>query len=123
MIMKKIPKWLYWTPRVVSILFIIFLSLFALDVFDENLDFLGTILALLMHLLPSIILTIIIIISWKYEIVGGIAFIAAGIFYIVSLFIKNFELYKIAWIFLIALPTFIIGILFLKNWKLKKQNP
>ena len=34
--MKKTGKGLYWAPRILSILFICFLSLFSLDVFEPG---------------------------------------------------------------------------------------
>jgi len=75
--MKKIP---YWLPRVLSVLFIAFISVFALDVFGEPQWF----LALLMHLIPSFILIILTAIAWKNERLGGFIFIAAGFLMLVS---------------------------------------
>ena len=82
---KKINKFIFWTPRILSTVFILFLMLFSLDVFDMKSGFWGTIVGLFMHNLPSLLLLIILIISWKYEIVGGIAFILVGILYIVNI--------------------------------------
>ena len=121
--MKKVGKLLYWTPRILSIVFICFLALFSLDVFDTGLGFWGTILAFLIHNIPVFILIAILLISWKHEWVGGIAFIFAGIAYIVSLFFRNnFEWYMISWSMIIAGPAFFIGILFLMNWARKKKK-
>ena len=44
--MVKINKFIFWTPRILAILFILFLALFSLDVFDGNYGFWGTILGL-----------------------------------------------------------------------------
>jgi hypothetical protein len=118
---KERKDWIYWTPRILSILFIAFLALFSLDIFDMNLGFWGTVLGLFMHNIPVIILTILLIIAWKYEIVGGIAFILAGIAYIVMLLIGQFELYMLVWAVQIAGPAFFIGILFLIGWNRKKN--
>jgi len=121
---SKINKFLYWTPRILSIIFIVFLSLFSLDVFDMKLGFWGTILGLFMHNIPVFILAIVLWISWRREIVGGIVFTSAGLFYGV---IMSLEMLKdssergmISAISLIALPALIIGILFIINW-LKKR--
>ncbi len=122
---NKVPKWIYWTPRIVSIFFILFLALFSLDVFGNGLGFWETLGAFLVHNLPSLLLTLILIISWKREIVGGIAFILAGLAYIVSIMvnsIKNgFEWYYLAWIIQISGIAFFIGILFLVNWFKKNK--
>jgi len=71
---KKMNQFIFWAPRTLAILFILFLSLFSLDIFDGNYGFWETILGLFMHNIPSMVLLIILIISWKYELVGGIIF-------------------------------------------------
>lgn len=119
---KKINKFIDWTPRILSIVFILFLMLFSLDIFDLQLGFWGTILGLFMHNIPALLLLIILIISWKHEIVGGIAFILAGILYIILLMRNPFEWYYLAWAAQISGIAFLIGILFLINWH-KKSHP
>ena len=120
---RKVGKFVYWTPRIVSIVFILFLMLFSLDVFGQGYGFWGTLLAFLIHNIPVFILTAILIISWKYEIVGGIAFILAGLLYIGMLFMSsNFEWYMLSWSVMISGPAFFIGILFLMNWYRKKKH-
>jgi len=105
-----------------SILFILFLALFSLDVFDTGLGFWGTILALLIHNIPSIVLLIILIISWKYEIVGGIGYILAGLVYIgLVIFSGRFEWFMLVWILQISGIAFLIGILFLVGWYKKRK--
>jgi hypothetical protein len=121
---NKVPKWIYWTPRILSIIFVFFLALMSLDVFEESLGFWGTILGLFMHNIPAMILLIVLIISWKYEIVGGIGFILGGILYI-SMILKNiialgFEWYYLSWAVQISGIAFFIGILFLVGWNRKK---
>jgi hypothetical protein len=119
---KKIGVGVYWTPRVLSILFILFLALFSLDVFDEHLGFWGTALGLFIHNIPSLVLLIVLLISWKREIVGGVAFILAGLLYIVSVLMKNhFQWYMLSWSLIIAGPAFLIGILFIIGWRKKRK--
>ena len=119
---KKISKGLYWTPRILSILFILFLALFSLDVFDAQLGFWDTILGLLIHNIPVFILAIVLVISWKHEIVGGVAFILGGLLYIALLMRNPFEWYYIIWVAQISGVAFLIGILFIINWKKKKYK-
>ncbi len=100
--------------------------LFSLDVFEGNYGFWGTIIGLLMHNIPVFILLIILLISWKYEIVGGIAFILAGLLYsgisIARVIMSNpVEWYMLSWSLTIAGPAFLIGILFLIGWFRKKK--
>ena len=118
---KKINKYIYWAPRILSIIFILFLMLFSLDIFEMNLNFWGTLLGLFMHNIPALILLVIVIISWKREIVGGIAFILAGLIYI-TLLLVNILKDPSLWSLIIAGPSFLIGILFLINWNKKKKG-
>ena len=123
---NKINKFIYWTPRILSIIFILFLAVFSLDVFDENLGFWGTILGLFMHNIPVFILAIVLWISWKREIVGGIIFTLAGLLYVaimvVNMLKNQFQLYMVSWNFIVAGPAFLIGILFIINWLKKRKN-
>src|SRR3989344_3232578 len=98
--MKKINKFIYWMPRILSIVFILFLALFSLDVFEGNYGFWGTIVGLFMHNIPAMVLLIVLIISWKYEIVGGVGFILAGILYI-TLLLMNIIATDFEWYYLL----------------------
>jgi len=119
---KKINKFIYWTPRILGIIFILFLMMFSLDIFEPGLTVWQIIISLFMHNIPSLILLIFLIISWKYEIVGGIVFILAGLLYNVLLAMNpNFEWYMLIWSLIISGPAFLVGILFLINW-FKKKN-
>jgi len=119
---NEINKFVYWTPRVLSIIFLVFLAMFSLDIFDMELNFWQTLLGLFMHNIPVLILLFVLIISWKREIVGAIVFILAGIFYaILAINAANTWLMALAWIAQISGPAFIIGGFFLANW-LKKRR-
>ena len=122
---KKINKFIYWTPRILSIIFICFLALFSLDVISPELSFWQIVVGLFMHNIPVFILLIVLLISWKHEIVGGVVFILAGTLYVVMMLMNilrnSFEWYMASWILTIAGPAFLIGILFIINW-LKKRN-
>lgn len=123
---KNISKFVYWAPRILSILFILFLMLFSLDVFDMKLGFWGTIVGLLMHNIPALILLAVLIISWKHEIVGGIAFILAGLLYITVLLVSILRIpphqwFMLSWVLPISGPAFLTGILFLIGWSKKKR--
>jgi hypothetical protein len=91
-----------------------------------ELNFWQTLGALFMHNIPVFILLIVLLISWRYEIVGGIAFILAGIIYItligINIFKNQFEWYYLAWAVQISGIAFFIGILFLIGWFRKKNK-
>ncbi|MCD6577862.1 hypothetical protein J7L48_00115 [bacterium] len=108
----------FWTPRVLSILFAGFISIFALDIFSENFTFWMTVLALLIHLIPTYIVIIIIFIAWKWERIGAILFCGLSVFYIVWTWGKFVFL---AYLF-ISGPLVIISILFLLDWTVNKKR-
>ena len=104
---KNTNKVLFWLPRILCILFAMFLSLFALDVFSEGYGFWETILALLIHQVPVYIVVIALVIAWRWEWVGAILFIALAFFYLIS---SKGE----GWV--ISGPLILLGVLFLFNW-------
>ncbi len=118
---KKVGKFVYWTPRILAMVFIAFLALFSLDVFDTGLGFWGTLLGLFMHNIPALILLAVLVISWKREIVGGVVFILAGLLYI-FFGIKNAGDWRmtLVWSAQISGVAFAIGGFFLAGWIKKK---
>ena len=122
---QNVSKFVYWTPRILSIIFILFLAMFSLDIFEGNYGFWGTILGLFMHNIPTLILLVVLLISWKHEIVGGIGFILAGILYIamilMNIITRGFEWYYLSWAVQISGIAFFIGIMFLVGWFKKKK--
>ena len=110
---------LFWTPRALSILFIAFLSLFALDVFGEHLGVWQTALALTMHLIPSFVLIAALVLAWRWEWIGAALYGAAGLLYVwwvVSMSRPVPPAIRLNWILTIAGPAFVIAGLFLANW-------
>ena len=110
---------LFWTPRALSIVFIAFLSLFALDVFDEHLGLWRTVLALTMHLIPSFVLIAALVLAWRWEWIGAALYAAAGLLYVgwvVSMSRPVPPAMRLIWILTIAGPAFVIAGLFLANW-------
>jgi hypothetical protein len=92
------------------IAFALFLSLFALDVFNEGLGLWKTILALSIHLIPTALVVLVLALSWRWEWIGGILYIAAGILYLTRMW------HHPAAVAGISGPLFLVGALFLLNW-------
>jgi len=109
---------LFWTPRVLSILFIAFLSMFSLDVFGEGLGFWRTFLALIMHLIPSFVLIAGLVMAWRWEWIGAALYGAAGTLYAVMVLPRLHipAAGKMLCLLFIAGPAFAIAALFLVNW-------
>lgn len=105
-ISKNMKKLIFYLPRVLAVLFIIFVSVFALDVFEMEATFWQKLAGFLIHLIPSFLLIIATIVAWKKEFIGGIIFIALGV---LAAFWTNDIFISLP----IILPPFVIGILFL----------
>jgi hypothetical protein len=104
---------LYWSPRVLGILFAAFISLFALDVFSEGAGFWETLLALLVHLVPTALIVLALLLSWRWEWLGAILFSGLGVLYIQQFWGRfSWPTYLI-----IAGPLALVGILFLVDWR------
>lgn len=84
-----------------------FISVFALDVFEEGASAGEIVLGLLIHLIPTFILVAALVVAWKRERVGAWVFLACGV---AMAAIGRFEL---AALLMIALPLIVIGALFL----------
>lgn len=111
-------RMLHWTPRVLAVGFALFLALFALDVFGAF-DTVGeTAIALFMHLIPTFILLAAAAIAWRWQLAGGLVFLALGV---VSVFF--FHTYEHIVTFLtVSVPAFIVGVLFLwDRWQNRER--
>jgi hypothetical protein len=122
--MSTADKVIKWSPRVICILAILFVSMFAFDVFSPTLTLWQQILALLMQLIPSFILLGILIVAWRWEKIGGIILTILGIIFSVGVFMINYKrLHSIpkslGIVAIICLPFLIAGVLFIVSHKRK----
>lgn len=105
-----------------------FVGIFALDSFDPRLTIWQQIGGFLIHLVPNFILILILVIAWKWELIGGILFalIATGLSG--PLYIHNYQMNHSVWttlmiLLMITFPFFVVGGLFIISYvKRKKQN-
>ena len=114
---------LYWAPRALSILYILFLSMFALDVFGEGRGFWQTLVALAMHLIPSFVLIVALVLAWRWEWIGTAFYAGAAALYLVWLLLRPSPppAMKLLWFATIAGPALLAAALFFANW-LKRQE-
>ena len=108
---------IYWAPRILSFFYVLFLSLFALDVFSEYSGW-AVIVPLLIHLIPSFILLLVIALAWKYELIGTLVFLGLALFYIYAVGLHR----PWSWYASISGPAAIIGGLFFLSWKQRKNK-
>ena len=110
---RSSARLLYWSPRVLSILFAAFVSLFALDVFNGNEEngFWQTVLAFLIHMVPAAIVVIALSIAWRWEWLGATVFAIVAAFYSWTVLPRHWD-----WALIMASPLLLIAALFLANW-------
>jgi len=99
-------KILFWLPRILMIVFIPFISMFAFDSFDGDESLIRKIGGFLIHLVPTFILIALLVLAWKWEWIGGIAFSLLGFFYIVWAWGR----FSLIVYLMVAGPLFIISI-------------
>ena len=111
-------NFILWAPRVLAILFILFISLFALDSFGTGKPWWEGIVGFLIHLVPTYFLIAMLIAAWRFPLVGGLFFIAGGIFYLVMAHGQHWTAYLF-----ISGPAFLTGALFLAQKFLREKEP
>ena len=114
---RRVQRLVYWTPRVLCILFAAFISVFALDVFSEASGFWQTAAALGIHLFPTFLIVAVLVLSWRREWIGGVLFVLLGALYVVTMW------GRFRWIayMTIAGPLVLIGALFFVNWRYRAE--
>ena len=77
-----VSKFLFWIPRVLTIPFALFLSLFALDAFGGEDSIWMQIVGFIIQLLPTALVVVALVVAWRWEWVGAVLFAALGVWYI-----------------------------------------
>jgi len=113
----KLSRFLYYTPRIAGILMIIFVSLFALDVFTEGGNFWQELLGFLIHAAPAIILGILMFFAWRKPMIGFIIFGLAAVVFL-RFVIMGGDFAAGNFMMFVA-PLGLISALFWINWKWK----
>jgi hypothetical protein len=115
--MKRLSL-LCWFTRILAILAILFVLMFSMDSFGGDKPAGKQILEFLIHSIPALILICALVVSWKYEIIGGAIFIiiaiALGIFW--GSFTGN------SGSLIILVPFFLVGLLFILHGLLSQKS-
>lgn len=79
--MKEIAdRMTVWAPRALAIALALFLSVFALDVFEEGLSGGQIVVHLFMHLIPSFVILAVLAAAWRFERVGAFLYLVLALF-------------------------------------------
>lgn len=103
---------LWWLPRIFCILYIIILSFFSFSIFGQGLESWKTVLLFIAHNIPSILIIVILILSWKRSWLGGVALTLLGIVLFLWQPGRSNFLFSLV-------PMVGIGMLFFLNWSLR----
>ena len=114
-----------WIPRTLMILFILFLTMFSLDVFEME----GTLLAKLggfvIHSIPSLVLVAVLLVAWRNPLLGGVLTLASA-----AALMLRWHLWTGMTFVTIILPVIIVGALFIlshflgrKPWPTEGERP
>ena len=109
---------LLWAPRALGILLAAFIGLFALDVFSEAYGFWEAIAGFLIHLVPTYLILVAVVLGWRWEWLGALLFAALGVAYII-----------VAWgqiprttYLIVSGPAFLVAALFLADSLLPRDK-
>jgi hypothetical protein len=110
----RLAKVIRTAPRLAAILIIFFISLFSLDIFEMQASPLQLLGAFLIHNIPSIVLTALLIAAWKRPVVGFVAFLVAAFLFTVF-FVR--DLSALPNLLFFVLPILMVATLFYADWR------
>lgn len=78
-----------WFPRMLMIAFIILFSMFSLDAFSGDAPFLNKLAGFLIHMMPSFLILLFLVVTWNRPLLAGFIFILLSIAF--TLFFKSYQ--------------------------------
>jgi hypothetical protein len=125
--MKTSIRIIHWIPRILCVLSILFVSLLALDSFAPGIPLRQQIGGFFMHMIPSFVLILFLIVAWKWELIGGAIFVMIGLGFMPFIYMMNFHMNNSVWmslgvILMINAPFVLVGLLFILSHFLKRKN-
>jgi hypothetical protein len=115
----RMAKFLYRTPRAAGVLVAVFTGLFALDVFEMEGSIWLKIGGFLLHAAPSIVMVVMLVLAWRREWIGALAFGLAALFFL--RFVIGQPFYGFGNLLLFVLPMALVAVLFWLNWRWRAE--
>ncbi|HBT39530.1 MAG: hypothetical protein H5T93_09395 [Pseudothermotoga sp.] len=118
----------FWLPRLLSILFLLFLFMLSFDVFEEGRSTAETFIGFLIHNIPVFALLVPVLLAWKRDLVGAITFLVVGLLFIVFVTYNVLFREEVSWddpilsILTISGPAFLTAFLYFKSWKSRRDT-
>lgn len=112
-------RFLTWLPRVITIAYILFISIFAADALTSDGSVFEKIGRLVAHLIPSALAAGLLFVAWRVRILGGLLFLVFGLALTIY-----FQTYRSTQNFLmISFPLMLAGVLFIfSHWHAGKSS-
>lgn len=117
----RIARWVHYLPRIAGILIAVFISLFAMDVFEMEGSFWQLMGAFILHALPALVLLAFVAVAWKWPVVGFVGFTAGALYFL--RYVVFFDNYSAGNFLLFTLPLAIVALLFYADWKWRAAPP
>jgi uncharacterized membrane protein len=99
-------KLIRWTPRVLGIGVALFVGVFALDAFSQQLPLTEALVHFGIHAIPGAVLLAVVALAWQREWIGALVFIGAAVAY--ALMVPQ----RLDWIVIVAGPLLLTGLLY-----------
>lgn len=120
----KTCRFVYWTPRIASLLLVVMFVLLSFDVFTPDATAGEMAVGFVMHNIPTLVLIAFVWLAWRFELVGAIVFGLLSLFFIRQFVMSSGEgawpinemLAAIAFTGLMVLAS----VLYFLDWKRKK---
>jgi hypothetical protein len=112
---------LAWAPRLLLILFALFLVIFSFDVFEEGKSATQIGTEFFIHNIPSMILGLVVFAAWRREWIGALVCVALALAWVAWAW-QRFPLptYLVTYL-AIPGPLIIIAALYAVNWRLRSR--
>ena len=109
---------LLWAPRVLLIVFALFLIIFSFDVFGEGQRPTQVALKFVVHNIPSAMLGALVFVAWRREWIGASVCLLLAAAYIIWAWGRFPPFVYVV----IAGPLAIVAVLYAVNWRLRSRN-
>jgi hypothetical protein len=101
--------------------------MFSLDAFQAGMSLKDQLLAWLIHMIPSFVLILILVIAWIWENIGGIMLLSLGLAFSPFIFWGNYTHNHSLWmslliILMITFPFILAGALFMLSYHTKRRT-
>ncbi|MCX6097136.1 MAG: hypothetical protein NTZ77_01430 [Caldiserica bacterium] len=103
--------------RILMIAFILFLTMFSLDVFEIEATLLEQLGGFVMHSIPSLVLVAVLLVSWRNPLLGGILTLASA-----AALVLRFRIQAITELATLVLPLITVGTLFIAAYLASRKG-